>query len=139
MWYDFKYMNIQNKYNTLWAWWIYTTIAYVLLTLMFNFPDPDQYMEGTPLGYLFGFIGLFVPYGVISVALMMSWVSFLAFFPIMYFMEKSLRAQKYTTTQRILINLLALLLITIVVDFIRMTPFFSWAIFFSGGVLDLGF
>ncbi len=135
-------MNIQNKYNTLWAWWIYTTIAYVLLALIFNFHVSDNYMGGTPIGYLFGFVGLFVPYGVLSVMSLMvllSFVSFIPFLLIMDFAVENLRVKNYSTTQRILSNLLVLLLITMAVDCIRMTPFVSWTIFFDGGVIDLGF
>jgi len=79
------------------------------------------------------FFGLFVPYGFLSWLLMFyNLLSIPIFFLTMFYAEWTLNKENVSLGKRILFNLIALLLITIVIDLVRFTPFASWNIFFSG-------
>ena len=90
----------------------------------------------TPLGYIAGFVGLFVPYGLKSLILFianpLALVSLIVFIILMIFISRRLNRGNFNLSKRILLNLLILLVLTTVVDLIRGTAFMSWIIFFQG-------
>jgi len=120
-----KNNTVANFYGSIWFWWIFTTIIYILL--------------GSPTGYITGFIGLFVPYGRLSLIVMellpvFSIISLIFFVVSMILIDKLLKRVNILLYKRILLNLLALFIITMVVDFLRFTPFGSIDIFLNGGI-----
>ncbi len=124
----------QNQYplfRSLWVWWLFTSLLYLVFNALHWIKEGD----GTPLGHLGGFIGLFVPYGWVSliVSIMpMGLVSIVVFFILMFIIDIAFSQWNLTLGRRILYNLIALLLLTILVDAIRGTFFQSWVIFFKG-------
>ncbi len=124
----------ENKwglFKSIWIWWGFTTFVYLLLS-------KSGYLVSLPstMGYVTGFIGLFVPYGFLSLITFLSpfgWISLIIFLALMIYIERKLNKQNFSLTKRIFLNLLALLVLTTIVDFIRLTPFASWFIFFHGG------
>ncbi|PIP86908.1 hypothetical protein COW81_03100 [Candidatus Campbellbacteria bacterium CG22_combo_CG10-13_8_21_14_all_36_13] len=132
--------NTKHKvFESIWFWWFLFTLIYTIL----NFSGS----LGLPLplgGYVMGFFGLFVPFGLWSSFLLValhvpSIVALFVFIGLMIFANKKLKTKEIVLWKRILINLLILLLITTLVDFMRGTFFESWKIMFSGGDLDMGF
>jgi hypothetical protein len=122
--------NRKTILSSIWFWWVLTTIIYLIFNL-------SHYPGNTPslLGHIAGFVGLFVPYGMLSSILFLSpfsWISAVVFLFLMFRAEKELNAKNYNLSKRILINLLILLLLTIAVDAMRGTFFQSWVIFFKG-------
>ena len=106
------------------------TAVYILFVLS-GYPREIS----TPLGYIAGFFGLFVPYGLASLILFISpltWVSLVFFVLSMIFTDRKLNKANLGFGKRILLNLLILLALTTLIDEIRGTPLASWIIFFSG-------
>lgn len=136
----------KNKHFTLtsiWFWWLLLTVLYSALSIIFHVPAIDHYPHGAGfIGYVIGFIGLFVPYGPLSIFYFLvsplSWVSFAFFLYAMFYAEKKLGKAGLTPWKRILMNIFALLLITTMVDIIRPTPFESWQIFLNAGWIQSG-
>jgi hypothetical protein len=121
----------QKTLQPIWLWCIFTTLIY----FAFNISGYPMERISSPLGYIAGFVGLFVPYGISSLILLfsLSGLASLGFFILfMYLIERGLRQIDINFYLRILINFLVLLLLTIMVDFIRGTPLESWTIFFNG-------
>lgn len=118
-------------FRSIWFWWFLTTSVYVGLGRL-GYPG----ITPTFLGYIAGFLGLFVPYGLISLLLffisLLAWVSLIIFIILMIFTDQRLNKQNFNLGKRILLNLLTLLALTTLVDFIRGTAFESWIIFFQG-------
>lgn len=125
---------MQNtKFRSLWFWWFLLTAIYLLFNAI-GYPAGDGNI--VPLGYIAGAVGLFVPFGFMSLFLLMSpvtWLSIPVFLISMWYGEKQLKEKNYSYGKKVLMNLLLLLIITILVDFARMTPFASWLIFLGGG------
>ncbi len=123
----------ENKFaifRSVWFWWLLTTAVYVILGLS-RFPGNTP----SPLGYIAGFLGLFVPYGLMSLILFFSplaWFSLVVFIILMIFADRKLNRGNFSLGKRILLNLLILLVLTTLVDLIRGTAFVSWIIFFQG-------
>lgn len=127
-----------NKYKyivfrSLWFWWFLTTAIY----LIFNTQGyPPQEGASSMLGYVAGFVGLFVPFGFMSLILFfvnaLTWVGLAAFIGLMLSAEKILMGRNLGLGEKIFFNLLALLIITIIVDLIRGTAFQSFIIFSKG-------
>jgi len=117
-------------FRSIWFWWVVTTVFYLALSIYLS-PDTP-----TPLGYIPGFIGLFVPYGFLSFPLFFlspfPWLSLVIFIVLMGKVERKLNKQNFSLSKRIFLNLLILLLLTVMVDFVRGTAFQSWVIFFNG-------
>jgi ABC-type bacteriocin/lantibiotic exporter with double-glycine peptidase domain len=82
-----------------------------------------------PFG-LFSLLSFLTPLGVIS---------FVVFLGIMIITDKVLASRNYSLGKRILLNLIALLVITQVIDFVRATPLESWNIFLNGGSSQYNF
>ena len=119
-------------FRSIWFWWLLTTSVYVFFGLL-SIPGSTP----TLLGHIVGFLGLFVPYGLVSLALFMfigplSLFSLIVFVVIMVFADRRLNKENFSFGKRILLNLLILLALTTLVDLIRYTPFVSWIIFFQG-------
>ncbi len=117
-------------YKSIWFWWFLTTFVYVVLNL-FEFPGSNA----TFFGYVAGFIGLFVPYGLTSLILFISirsWISLIVFVVLMKSFDKKLEKGNYSIGKRITLNLLALLVLTTIVDLVRGTGMASWLIFYYG-------
>lgn len=130
--------NHKKFFCSLWFWWLLLTVVYVCMTFVFFDEQFNSSIIGTPLGYMFGFIGIFVPYGVASFVLFyfpMTWISFVVFILVMLFAETKLGMMNLSSRRRVALNLLILLVLTITVDLIRDTPFESWDIFLKGGDL----
>jgi hypothetical protein len=124
-----------DQFRSLWIWWGITTVCYLLMTIS------GGIQLGSVSGYLLGFIGLFVPYGLYSLLAFinpLAWVSVVFFVFAMIYASRKLNEANDSLGMRILKNLLVLLVITFLVDIIRFTPFASWQIFFDGGVKPLG-
>lgn len=103
----------------------------------------NGYEVGGILGYVFGFVGLFVPYGLFSLTAFvlfapMAFASLAFFFIAMVYASRYLNKSNDSLGIRILKNLLVLLVITFLVDIIRFTPFASWAIFLDAGKFQIG-
>jgi hypothetical protein len=126
-------------FRSIWFWWFVTTAIYVALSIAF----PSGATVPTFIGYTKGAVGLFVPYGILSIILfvlpgitmLLSIISVIFFIFTMYWINKKLNKKNYSLLEAILINLLVLLIITTLVDFIRLTPLASWRIFLHGGLL----
>ena len=121
--------------RSLWFWWILTTAIYILLYILLKIAG---YPEGvaTPLGHVAGFIGLFVPYGLLSAFLLFSpasLISVIVFLILMTWADRKFNRQNSGLGKRILLNLITLLVLTTLVDTVRLTFFQSWIIFFKGG------
>lgn len=122
--------------GSIWFWWICTTFLYLALNF-FGYPDLGYPKEqvATPIAYIAGFVGLFVPYGLMSLPLFfnpLGWVSLMVFLISMFLVDRGFNKQNFGLSKRIILNLLVLLVLTAVVDLIRLTPFQSWMIFFKG-------
>ena len=120
--------------RSLWFWWILTTAIYILLYILLQIAG---YPKGvaTPLGHVTGFIGLFVPYGLLSAILLFSpasLVSVIVFLILMTWADRKFNRQSSGLGKRILLNLITLLVLTTLVDTVRLTFFQSWIIFFKG-------
>jgi len=124
-------MNNDHKiFRSLWFMWLVTTGLYIILTLVGGLSETPS-----PIGHITGFVGLFVPYGLLSLILLMSpytWASLVVFILFMVFVEKYLNTLNISFEKRLLLNLLALLILTFAVDGIRQTPLESWRIFIHG-------
>ena len=120
-------------FRSIWFWWFLTTSIYIAFGVS-GFPG---YLP-TPLGNIAGFLGLFVPYGYLSLFLFFidlsgaSFVSLVVFVILMFFTDRRLNKENFNFGKRILLNLLILLILTTLVDLIRGTAFMSWIIFFQG-------
>lgn len=127
--------------NSLWLWWFYTTALYIWLGSLLGLPESS--FSGSILsGYFFGFVGLFVPYGFLSVLLLASpfgIISLVFFIMAMIFSQKRLDEKNYNFIKRMLLNLFALFIITFLVDVIRGTPLVSFIIFLNHGILNTRF
>jgi hypothetical protein len=130
---------MQNTiFRSLWFWWFLLTAIYLLFNAA-GYPTGGDH--DILLGYVAGAVGLFVPFGFLSLLLLMSpttWLSIPVFLISMWYGEKKLKEKNYSYGKKVLMNLLVLLMITILVDFARMTPWASWSIFLGGG-LNFGF
>lgn len=125
---------MKNKvFQSIWFCWALLTAVYLILNIM---GYPNNASVGEPMGYIAGAIGLFVPFGILSILYLLepeTWLSVPVFAFLMLYAEKKLKEKNYGFIKNLLINLLVLLIITIIVDFARMTPFESWRIFIDGG------
>lgn len=126
--------NNKNKrtiLKSIWFWWILTTVVYLILNTG-NSTISDR---------VAGFFGLFVPYGFLSlfvafaepIGTLLTIVSVIFFIFAMRWSNKIINKESNSTVKAILMSLFALLIITMVVDLIRGTPFYSWQILFTGG------
>ncbi len=118
-------------YKSIWFCWLLTTLIYVVLAFL-GYPKTEI---ATPLGYVAGFVGLFVPYGLASLILFanpFTWISLLVFLILMFCADRELKRKSYSLVTAILINLLLLLIITIIIDWFRQTPLASWTVFLHG-------
>ena len=121
-----------NKYlKTIWFWWILLTIIYSFLSL--------SLLDGGLLGRLTGFIGLFVPFGPLSVlvffiGLPLSLISVLVFFGGAYLFQKWLSKKTFSTFTTFLIILIALFVFTFLTDIARGTYFAGFKIFLDGRI-----
>src|SRR3989344_8820665 len=116
--------------QSIWFWWFITTACYISLNLL-GFPGETP----TLLGYFAGFLGLFVPFGMLSLVLFLfpsGWISLILFIVLIIFADKKLKQFNLNFLQKVLLNIFVLLVITTIVDFVRGTPFMSWAILFQG-------
>jgi len=123
----------QKTIKSIWFWWILTTIIYILLYLISSVGFGPT---GDVAGMIGGFVGLFVPFGILSLITFfnpLGWLSMAIFIVLMVFIDRNLNKLDLSLGFRILINLLFLLVLTTIVDFVRCSPFASWEIFFSGG------
>ncbi len=119
-------------FQSIWFCWFILTALYIILNIA-GYPNTVP----STMGYIAGFIGLFVPYGLPSLILMItpySWVSLAVFHLAMFWINRRLKGKNLGLGKRIVLNLLALLILTIIVDLIRLTPFESWRIFFNGAM-----
>lgn len=125
-------------FRSIWFWWLITTSLYIILVTQGHALTNTQ-GNATLLDYIAGFIGLFVPYGVNSLILFffspLSWISLLFFIVAMSRVEKYLNTRQASFSRKIIYNFLALMLLTVIVDIIRHTPFESWRIFFNDTLL----
>ncbi|MDO8593814.1 MAG: hypothetical protein Q7R59_02875 [bacterium] len=130
----------QNQWviiRSIWFWWIFTTLIYLAIP---GYKEETAITLGHIVGYISGLVGLFVPYGYLSLVLFifpLTWVSLVVFLVLMVLIDLKLNKQNFSLSKRILINLLALLILTTMVDLIRGTAFESWWIFFNGGFPSL--
>jgi len=119
---------------SIWFWWIFTTVLYLFVIFLGNLANNIGFFSFWD--HTVGFIGLFVPYGMISAILflssLLSWLSLILFLIAMILVEKFLNKKNYNLKKRILINLLVLLILTFIVDAIRGTYLESWKIFLEG-------
>ena len=118
--------------TSLWAWWFITTVLYSVMSI-FHAPVWGPYPPGDFIGHLEGFVGLFVPYGPLSILAFtfspLYWVSLVFFLCAMFYSEKMLKKTVLTPWKKILMNIYALLVITTIVDIVNGTHFLSWHIF----------
>ncbi|MDO8552458.1 MAG: hypothetical protein Q7S01_02915 [bacterium] len=134
-----------KKMDPVWFWWAIFTVIYIAFNLKgfpVNYLNLGDYPNGLPLmSYIAAFFGLFAPYGTLSfislVTNPLSWVSFVIFFLFMKYISTYIKKHRFSKYQIFFICLLSLLLITIVVDIIRGTPFASWNILFTGHLPQL--
>ncbi len=123
--------NQYKVFRSIWFWWVLTTVLYLGL---------NPFMDGNHgiLGYVGGFVGLFVPYGYFSsflfLASPLSGISVVFFIFAMISLEKMIKIHNLSLVKKILFNLVALMIITAIVDLIRDTPFYSWHIFIQGSI-----
>ena len=127
----------RNRLTSLSFWWLSLTILYVGLGLLFNVPTSDSHGAGI-IGYVIGFIGLFVPYGMASITYPLSWISIPFVIFAIISVERELRKSTLSPLTKILVNLIVLLVLTAVADGFRAMPFESWSIFLNAGSLHLG-
>lgn len=117
----------KKEFNSIWWSWVIVTTLYIFFVFLFSANFTTNPLEG----YITGFIGLFAPFGFLSVFLLFSNPLPLLFFIIaMIFIDSKLNKLNYSLRKRILINLFVLLILTTLIDFIRFTPFASWQLFF---------
>lgn len=120
-----------SPFSRLWVTWLTLTILYTL----FNFAGFLKEGHSSTLGYVTGFVGLFVPLGPISSFLILSLPLVIPIIMIgLFFGEKWARPWRLSFWKSISYNLIVLLLITIAADFARLTPFASFWIFFRGAL-----
>jgi hypothetical protein len=101
-----------------------------VMTLIFD------YKVGGRIGYAFGVLGLFVPFGILSTLTLVhpfGWASVVFFIVAMFYLSNKLNSRDLSPMSRIIINLALLLLITFVVDLIRLTPLGSWELLQAQG------
>jgi len=125
-------MNKNGLLGYLWVWWGITTAVY----LLFNYAHYPN-AHASILGYVAGFVGLFVPYGALSFLLLFTpqgMFSVVVFIIAMFVLQGYLNKQNYSLEKSILMNLLTLFILTTIVDIIRGTAFQSWIIFLNGSV-----
>lgn len=125
---------MKNKiFQSIWFYWVVLTVIYLTFNIM---GYPNNASVGQPMGHVAGAIGLFVPFGLLSLFYLLepeAWLSIPVFFGSMFYVDKKLKEKNYGFIKSLLISLLVLLIITTLVDFARMTPFASWHIFIKGG------
>lgn len=123
----------KERLSSFWFWFLISTLAYLILGLV------SLNGQVTPLSHVAGLVGLFVPFGFMSLILLMTplgWVSVVLFFVSGYLFSKWLNQQNYSLGKKIVLIFVALLVLTTLVDLVRQTPFASWKIFIDGK-LDL--
>ena len=137
-------MTMSNKYKfleSIFVLWFVLTLFYILVTYFLT--KFDVSVIGNPVGYFFGFIGLFVPYGLLSLPTFIlvpgSWYSLIAFTLILLVADHLTKRSPVDLWKRMLLNLAILFFVTMVVDYMRGTPFASWEIFVSGGSVPNSF
>lgn len=126
-----------NFFGSIWFLWIFTTVIYILLE-----PQSVEMLNPNLAGYITGFVGLFVPYGPLSLYVAMflpvlTIVSLVFFVIAMLLIDKKLKKRNFPLYKKILLNLFALFIITMIVDIIRGTLFGSIIVFLNGGTLGL--
>ncbi len=113
-----------------------------LMTFALNHPIDVVFTFGT------AFIGVFVPFGAASVLLLVMSMASMngdmgplmaipVFFILMFVAHKVLKKYEMSPRKKIAVILIALILITMVVDYVRDTPFESWKILMHGSVQDV--
>lgn len=128
-------MITKERLSSFWFWYLTSTLVYLLLSMV------ALNGEVTLLSYVAGFVGLFVPFGLMSLILLTTpfgWAGVILFFVCGHFFSKWLNQQNLPFTKKVFLIFLALLLLTTLVDFVRQTPLASWRILIDGE-LDLHF
>lgn len=128
-------MITKDRFSSFWFWFLILTLIYLVLSMV------ALNGQVTPLSHIAGFVGLFVPFGFMSLFLLITplgLVSVILFFVSGYFFSKWLDQQNYSLGKKVIIIFIALLALTTLVDIVRQTPFASWQIFIDGK-LDIGF
>jgi len=127
----------QKLFRSIWFWWIFLSVIYIVLYISGILPESSYRASVVfPYNHIAAFIGLFVPYGLASswlfvFAPIQSIISAILFGMMMVTSSKYIRRTK-STIVAIALCLISLLIITTVVDFVRMTPFASWRILMEG-------
>lgn len=79
-------------------------------------------------------VGIFVPYGAASLMVFiisfLSWISAVVFLLLMFVANKKLSQLNIGILRKVLLILAILMVLTMIVDLIRETPFVSWSILF---------
>ena len=127
-----------TRSQSIWFWWVFTTLIYISLTPLLS---NQATAPTTPLNYIVGFIGLFVPYGLLSLMLFLTiplfaGASLVVFLVLMTIINRKLNKWDLSVGKKILVIFLSLLVLTTIVDLIRFTPFYSWILFLNG--MDMG-
>ena len=122
--------------NSIYVWWFILTIIYII----FNFFGHPVVINGgvakvSLIDHFAGFIGLFVPFGLVSIkllALPIVWLSVPVFFYGIYFLNNWLVSQKIQGFKKTVTILGLLFLLTVITDVARLMPFSSINIFIEG-------
>ena len=121
---------MKKFFTSIWGIWISLTIIYVLGAGFL-----EDFFGANFANSIFLFIGLFVPFGIWNALGLASiktfWVLPLVLV-IMFTASKKVKNINLNTTQKILINLVVLFLLTILVDLAIWHKWCSWIILLGG-------
>lgn len=111
-------------------------VTLIYTCLYFIFLDGPTMIYPSPSGHIAGFFGLFAPIGVLSLLtglLSPLWFAAnLVALGLIGLIFKWGSKLQFNVPLNIILSLVALLIITIIADAIRLLPFMSWQIFING-------
>lgn len=123
-----------------WVWWLMLTAVYVGLCFLGGLDNPGT---GTMLGYLTGFVGMFVPFGMLSILFLPSNPLTLFIFLILIFLSifNGVIICRFglSAKQEILLNLAVLFVLTLLADISIYGEWNSLKILSEGGVRGVTF
>ena len=106
--------------NSIWFWWTVITVLYIAAFLLSAAKLIPHTIPAT--------IGLFAPFGVFSVIMLLSywgWLNLAVFIALMFGTEHLIDRVKVTLFQKIGIIFVSLFILTLILDAIHFTPFLS--------------